>query len=787
MSELFTLEQLLNNLYKNFPEIIGIAIQKYIEFDKIEKTLMTNLIHYKTTTEVNKENTNKIITFLILYSNCIQYGKSYFLNEIIQNIMEMQTLTSYINTFKTNDVNPGIKTPTKIEELNSDSDSEQKGGVNSIRFFMNFVCIFLLSELTNVTSVATSMSTDFVSTNIPLNLEIDIQMGKIPSIQSPIQKKIQPTPEEIGNYTKLYDADTEIPDDTTISANITELFQPQYIDGLIKQESPYDFVYRLANGNMYGNLFVEEIQQNVARVNNIVSETYNTLEEMCISFTEITDRRLPIQLYEIFNSKLASKLDELQKQSELKIKDAKDKLMTEELDKYSIQASDYATFIPTLSSISNLFSWSSSETVKSTEDPLSSDHDGLTKKETDEIVYGVETSIKNQIATIQRNVDIEIIQSFTDKINKELREEYPEDIKVINLKTYLTAICKVKKPKYVFDKITGLLYITDPTRSRFHLLALAQNVMQYYDTVIKGISYIENGEVIVDIPDSIRLKNINSLREKSELIIEVFTEYAVELTRTLAEGHSYASNYQEFFQNIEIMWNSQKTRILEATTEFPISERKSKKQMKQSEEEAERIRQELYVEHHIKMQDAIQQLATNADNTNITKHQIDQLNQYLMTYFGGALNTGSNAINLVVNATSNVGANVVDNADILKNKFISSIMSIIWAFVKVSMLLSIPAFIFIAFRSGFVSSVFSKIAKKITNPNETPLQNTRIEVRPNLSNNEINIIGSHMLDNSKAVQAKGGNLSHLHNKNKQTRKNQKSISIKKKTKKRCSN
>jgi hypothetical protein len=783
MSEPFTFEQLLTNLNKNFPEIIGISIQKYIEFDKIEKILMSNLIYHKTTTEVEKENTNKIITYLILYANCIQYGKSYFLNEIIQNITEMQTLTSYINTFKTIDVKPGIKTPTKIEELNSDSDSEQRGGINSIRFFMNLVCGFLLSELTNVTSVASSMSTDFVSINIPLHTEIDIQMGKIPSIQSPIQKKIQPTPEDIGNYTKLYDADAEIPDDTTISTNITELFQPQYMDTLIKQETPYDFVYRLVNGNSYEKLFVEEIQENVVKLNNIVSETYNALEEMCVSFTEITDRRLPIQLYEIFNSKLASKLEELQKQSELKIKDAKYQLMEEELDKYSILNSDYTTFIPTFSSISNLFTWSSSEPVKSEEVSITSSS-GLTQKETNEILYDVETSINNQIATIQRNVDIEIIQAFTDKINKELQQEYPEDIKVINLKTYLTAICKVKKPKYVFDKITGLLYITDPTRSRFHLLILAQNVMQYYDTVIKGISYIENGEVIIDIPDSIRLKNINSLREKSELIIEVFTEYAVELTRTLAEGHSYASNYQDFFQNIEIMWNSQKTRILEATSEFPISERKSKKQMKQSEEESERIRQELYVEHHIKMQDAIQQLATNADNTNITKHQIDQLNQYLMTYFGGALNTGTNAINLVVNATSNVGTNVVDNVDILKNKLVSSIMSIIWAFVKGSMLLSIPVFIFIAFRTGVFSSFFSKIAKKITNSNESPLQNTRIEVRPNLSNNEINIIGTRMLDNAKNQQAKGGKKSQLH---KKTRKNQKSSSIKKKTKKIYSN
>jgi hypothetical protein len=100
------------------------------------------------------------------------------------------------------------------------------------------------------------------------------------------------------------------------------------------------------------------------------------------------------------------------------------------------------------------------------------------------------------------------------------------------------------------------------------------------------------------------------------------------------------------------------------------------------------------------------------------------------------------------------------------------------------MLLSIPVFIFIAFRSGVFSSFFSKIAKKITNSNETPLQNTRIEVRPNLSNSEINIIGTNLLNNDKKEMLKGGKKSQLH---KKTRKNQKSTNIKKMTKKKYSN
>jgi hypothetical protein len=92
-----------------------------------------------------------------------------------------------------------------------------------------------------------------------------------------------------------------------------------------------------------------------------------------------------------------------------------------------------------------------------------------------------------------------------------------------NLRIYLTAICLIKKPIYLFNETNGEIYIKDPARSRVHLQILAENVVKYFDTIIAGLTKMDGNEIIKDIPNEQRRERMESLRQKSVMIIDILT------------------------------------------------------------------------------------------------------------------------------------------------------------------------------------------------------------------------------------------------------------------------
>jgi len=87
-------EDIVNTLYNKFPEIMGQAITGYYNFFKIEQELI-NIVH-----EIVDENIERqIINSFIIWATIIQYGKTYFLQQIMDNLIQNEMFQMYYGSY----------------------------------------------------------------------------------------------------------------------------------------------------------------------------------------------------------------------------------------------------------------------------------------------------------------------------------------------------------------------------------------------------------------------------------------------------------------------------------------------------------------------------------------------------------------------------------------------------------------------------------------------------------------------------------------------------------------
>jgi hypothetical protein len=131
-----TPEKIFNTLNTKFSTIVGHAIVGYFKVYQYETEFLSSLSEFGEMNDVTEVE----MYLMISNSNIIQYGKSYFLQQIMYNLIQMNILTNYINIFKPN-------------------TQEQRGGGNElVQYIIKFMVIMLITNLTNATSVALSMS-----------------------------------------------------------------------------------------------------------------------------------------------------------------------------------------------------------------------------------------------------------------------------------------------------------------------------------------------------------------------------------------------------------------------------------------------------------------------------------------------------------------------------------------------------------------------------------------------------------------------------------------------------
>ena len=326
---------------------------------------------------------------------------------------------------------------------------------------------------------------------------------------------------------------------------------------------------------------------------------------------------------------------------------------------------------------------------------------------------------------------------------------------------------------------------------------MAQNVVSYYDTVIKGIqSVTNNGEIFIDIPDDIRIQNLNSLLEKSQAVIPVLIEYDTGLVSSLAEGHESASNITDFFENIAKMWIDIKTPILQACEQFPETSRKKNIELTRLEEEARRNNMELERKHEMDVVQRVLIAKQKNESNQLTENDWAIFNRMIGINVGGSLNTVTTSANAIVNATTDFGTNTLENADKLFKQGFANLNSIVWGITNSGMVLCIPVLFLLALKTGLITAVFGNIKRRLQNPNNTPaLPPANPPINPNLPANpplnfnpnpnqvdlrgftdaDINDLRNALLDSD---EEHGGGRSKKKSSNKKTRKNKKKITRK---------
>ena len=718
---------LIDNLNKNYEEIVGNAIYGYYRFYEIEQDFLSKTPKSLTLTEVDKDKMN----YLIAYANIIQYGKSYFFGEIIKNFIEMDNLSEYINNIGPLLNNEKKESSVVIEEL-------EGGGGNLLPYFLKFIVIFLIMDVTNVTSVGTTFA---LLNQVSISVEIDVNKEEMPQVYG-FQEELDPRNETmLIKFTQQYKQNFRFPTDRVLQTNVTDLYKQATIKNMRDNMSLFGSLF--VTDKHFNEKFVEAMRNETVRINMLSKDITLGLEEVCRSFVRTTDQNLPIELFRLLNSKLASKLDKL-REEKIKITQQKEQQIrskeigrlgltgTEEPGLTQILSKDIkSTATNAYNSISGFFpsfiliSSKTSQDVVTTQRP--------TTEQLIEVYDNVDEAVNNAITELSEEINLEAFQTIASEVLQTLGKEAMKALEVTNLRIYLTAICQIKRPTYVFNETDGLLYIKDPVRSRTHLKVLAQNVVSYYSTVIQGIQHIENGEVITDIPSDERRLNMKSLLEKSQLIIEILTNYDTGLTKSLLDSDS-ETDYKIFFENIASMWMGIKNQTIAALSQFPITERENVLKLTREKEATMFALKEKMEKHDKEMRTRVQELLQNRELTNLTKAEWQVMNEWFSVNTGGALKMGTEVINNLVNSTTEVGTNLLENGEILADKGIAGLTSLAWAIAKFGMIISIPALLFLSIKAGFITVLFKKAVKQLEDtppvPGNPHFQSTNLTVIP---------------------------------------------------------
>jgi hypothetical protein len=692
MSLELTPNKLVDNLNKNYKEIVGEALLGYYNFWKNEKDTI-EMIREKNLQLLNTQD----ISYLLAEANINQYGKSFFANEVIRNIINMKLIIIYLKFVETNQFKGQDSNIYELEE-------GQKGGMPNLKDFLKIAVGILLMSLTNATNVANTVAVigENYVVEIPINTE-----NIPPKVEPPFMENFDPNEEAHKEvYSKQFRTINQFPEDKTIEFNINEKFKTDFnnkeidifnknpINRIIMSNS---FINSLIGSHDVNDKFTKILTARIDELNIEMRSLYTSMEDMCQSFIETKDPVLPIRLWELFNDAIIRN-DELQK-----IKDKENELVEKKREQLFSEAgiTNQIEEESIISSISSYFSWD-----KKTP-PLEKVNTAITL----ELYKKSEESVDNQIRELGPKFKEEAIQiRLNERLNQFLKQE-SNTRDSINLEAYYSSICEIYKSYYVYNQTSGMLSLKNPARSRFHLKILVDNVIEYYEKIIsEGISKFDErtGEVITDIPkNSERLENLKSLFEKAQAIRPILTQYDIKIAKHLADKDMFSTDVNDFFETITEMWLGIKNSIIEATQPFPMTAKKENIEIKRIEAESliniKRQTAEFKAEETERMLKILQQ---NKSNT-LSKQEYDVFQNWLNLNLEGMI---KNPIQAGIRTTTSTLTEPIGE---IYNNTISSIMSGVWGITFAGMSFISLAILFISVKSGCVGAVFKGIKRKI--------------------------------------------------------------------------
>ena len=667
MSDL-TSENIFNTLNTQFSTIVNHAILGYLKVYQIESKFLSYVSEFE-----NIDNVDNVeICLLIANANIIQYGKSYFLQQIMYNLIQMNILTNYINIFKPNNL-----------------EKQTGGGNELVQYIIKFMVIMLIINLTNTTSVALSMS-PLTEVSTSINIAEGILTQSNDSKGKLIQRLNPLNDTAIMEFTKQYVLEPLIPEDS--KNTVVNIYETNFIQNFKKSLSFFENTFN--SDNTINSKFIEKLEGQVSYINELTGAANSALNDLCKSFTNVADDELPVTLYNLFNSKIDEKIPDLQEKQ--------DKLIEAKISELE---QNYPPK-PNTFEMGNLFSWSSK---KSSTPPPSNEI--LSTNDISNAIINVEQAIKEQIPLFIKEIDVKLVQEAAENVKDEIIKKTNEKLRVKNLQIYLQTICTIKQPEYVFNKSNGELYIQNPARSRFHLQSLAENVELYYDEVV------EKG-----VPED-KLTKMQSLLEKSKLITRILTNYDLGLARTFDSKINNSQDINNFFNLIAKMWIDLKNDMIKGLSEFPITEMQNELDLQNKLNNINTKLEQQGQIHEAKIKEEEQKIKENKDLNDISLQNWKVTNEYFNTQVEGSLGFLKSSFIGVVNATTDIGSSTLDSANLLLSKGVGSVMTIVWAIVLGSTLLFIPPTLYLSIKSGYVSTLFKYGQSRLTSSNVTPQNN----------------------------------------------------------------
>ena len=547
---------IIGNVIDNFDEIVGQTIHGYFKYYKMEKECIKFM---NTNMELLEDET--MAKYIISIGKVIEYGKSYFLNELIVNMIQMQTFIKYVNVtdeLMDNKFTSSNNMSDRVEELSGGGKRKNRKNKKSNKsnkkyftgkskhtrkyikkIFNNFFpksqrgggiiekIILLMSTALSITLLInnTSLAQSSVSPDYEVQLFQPFKNfdSELPEIN-----------EYLEMITKEYGTNVKFPEDKIYQiSNLIKSYKP------IEKSNLLDSIKNYFTNSNFNEKFINEMNERVKELNKLSRNINEGLIQTCEHFVDSRDELLPIMLYQYFNDITFPNMKEQAEEQTLEMLDKKRTEFIEEQKKEMIKG-EPSIVQKTSNFFGKMFRPSTNE------EPKTEKNNEINIQDYNEKINYIQIRANEYVDEIKQNIydanykKLEKIES--SNVDSDFTKTMTQDL----ILQYFKSICDIKPAIYEFNTETGILTMKNPAKSRYHLYILSNNVLSMKKKVIEGYGI---GKEMYDYE---REKKIENLSQLSQIIVNILLDYNVGIKKVLTKG-TYADSMSpdEFFDSLK--------------------------------------------------------------------------------------------------------------------------------------------------------------------------------------------------------------------------------------------
>lgn len=675
MMEPLTPNKLLDNLNNNFGKVVGEALEGYYTCWKAEKDIIETL------KDLNTINADE----LSIVGDTILHGKSFFASEVIKHLTEMDNLKTYVNIVLSYN-------NTKNDNVQRGGDTVQRGGLPGIyQSIFALIAGLTMNTYDNAAALALEMSITPPGQNVAIYSAVG---GEFPRAKPSFTGSLDATnPVQMEEFSKQFRTDP-FPQDTSQSINMNELFRDDFVEKLNMDIITSYFTPE----SQLSSQFSAAVEGKVKQVNKIIEDVHTSLETMCDKFVQVRDQQLPIRLFELFNDEYdrnQRRVEEVVTEAvavtteELTTKALVQKGITQPepgiIEKTANTLPQISHFGAQISQLGKMFIFGSNN-----ENPTGT----LSVNELTQVYDSVHADVSQHIEEVKPIIIEHATQQVLGDAMKEFADTVQESTDKSNSIVYFSEVCTIQKPYYSYDKKNGILTIINPARSRFHLMILVRNVMDYYAKVsTEGVSTFnqKTGLVESNVPDTSRKHNLLSLYEKAQTIQSVLSDYDRNMKKHLTEGTAMANgDLNEFFEFLINTWSHLKDPIKRATQNFPVTNEREELERSRSTEEFINAMKQKGFEDEQAITLKMKELELKKIQNTLTSEELEIWDKYVQLKINLVLNPIKGTVNSLLNTTADILVTGSEGVGKVVDSGIGSITRSVYSIAWAGMALIIP-------------------------------------------------------------------------------------------------